>query len=276
VIPCLGIDIGGSGIKGAPVDTETGRLVRDRVRIPTPVPSRPAAVAAAVARISRQFGEGDRIGCTIPGVVIRGVIRTCPNLDPGWVGTDAHALLGRATDRTVVVLNDADAAGLAEMAFGAGRGRGGVVLMVTLGTGIGSALFLDGRLVPNTEMGHLEIRGRDAERRASARVRDQRHLSWKTWAAHLDEYLERVEALLNPELIILGGGVSARADRFLPRLHPACEVVAAQLQNDAGIVGAALHARAAVEAAQGEAGGALARPLPAARRARPILNGRSE
>ncbi len=250
----LGIDIGGSGIKGAPVDTATGRLTAERIHIATPVPARPEAVAEVVATISQHFGGDHHIGCTFPGVVMRGVIRTAANLDPAWVGLDAHALLGHATHRSVTVLNDADAAGIAEMAFGAGRQRCGVVLMVTLGTGIGTALFLDGRLVPNTEFGHLEVRGKDAERRAAARVRDERHLTWKRWAGRVDEYLGRLEALCNPELIIIGGGVSARAERFLPLLHPGCPVIAAQLQNEAGIVGAALHVRDAVEAA--------ARPRP--------------
>jgi len=242
----LGIDIGGSGIKGAPVDTANGRLLAERVHIATPMPSRPEALAEVVASISRHFGGSHHIGCTFPGVVMRGVIRSAANLDPAWVGIDAHRLLGHATGRSVTVINDADAAGLAEMAFGAGRGRSGVVLMITLGTGIGTALFMDGQLVPNTEFGHIEIRGRDAERRASARVRDERHLSWRAWAKRLDEYLERVEALLNPELVIVGGGISARSDRFLPRLHAQGEVVPAQLQNEAGIVGAALHVRAAL------------------------------
>ncbi len=249
----LGIDIGGTGIKGAPVDIAHGRLLADRVHIPTPVPSRPEAVAEVVATISHHFGGGHHIGCTFPGVVMRGVVRTAANLDHGWIGVDAHALLGRATHRAVTVLNDADAAGLAEMAFGAGRQRAGVVLMVTLGTGIGSALFVDGVLVPNTEFGHLEIRGKDAERRASARAREVRRLSWRRWATYLDEYLGRVEALVNPDLVIVGGGISARADRFLPRLRTQGAVMPAQLQNEAGIVGAALHVRATM--AQLGAGG---------------------
>jgi polyphosphate glucokinase len=241
----LGIDIGGSGIKGAPVDTATGELAGSRHRIPTPQPPKPADVAQVVGRIVEHFSWTGRVGVTFPGVVVDGVVGTAANMDKSWIDTDAHALFTQATGRPVTVLNDADAAGVAEMRFGAGRGRRGVVVMLTFGTGIGSALFLDGALVPNTEFGHLEIRGKDAERRASDAARDRRQESWGRWARHVQEYLERLTALLSPGLVIIGGGVSKKADLFLPKLTGLrAEIVPATLQNEAGIVGAALSAHA--------------------------------
>ncbi len=255
----LGIDIGGSGIKAAPVDTETGEPATERFRLVTPRPATPKAVAETVGEVAAQFAWSGPVGVTFPGVVTRGTVRTAANMEPEWIGVDAAALFARVlrTDaaqgstgeqRTDVrvprVLNDADAAGVAEIAHGAGRGRDGVVLMLTFGTGIGSALFVDGLLVPNTEFGHLEIRGKDAERRASARVRDKKKLSWEKWAKRVQEYLSHVEALFSPDLIIVGGGVSKHADSFLPRLKLHAEIVAAQLANTAGIVGAAMAAAA--------------------------------
>ena len=236
----LGIDIGGSGIKGAPVDLSRGTLSRERRRIGTPHPAVPEAVADVVMDVVEHFEWDGLVGCTFPAVVKGGVTLTAANVDPSWVRTNAQALFERRTGRKFVLMNDADAAGIAEMAFGAGQGRGGVVVMLTLGTGIGSALFIDGKLVPNTEFGHLEIEGKDAESRASARVRTERGLSWKAWAKRLNSYLERVDALLSPDLVIVGGGVSEESEKFVPRLN--CEVVPAQLGNDAGIVGAALQA----------------------------------
>src|SRR5579875_2002523 len=230
----LGIDIGGSGIKGAPVDVTRGTLVEERWRIPTPQPAAPAAVAEAVTELVGPFG------CTFPGAVKGGVALTAAHLDPAWVGLDAGAVLGRATGLPVKVMNDADAAGLAEMCFGAGRGRAGVVLVITLGTGIGSALFVDGHLVPNTELGHLEVDGQDAETFAADSVREAEGLSWKKWGRRLDHYLRRVEDLVWPDLIILGGGVSKKSDRFLAHLETRAEVVPAGLLNNAGIVGAAM------------------------------------
>lgn len=238
----LGIDIGGSGIKGAPVDTRDGSLLHERHRIPTPHPATPEAVADVVAEVAAAFGTDGPVGCTFPGVVTDGVTRTAAHVDPGWVGTDAAKLLGDRLDRPVTVINDADAAGLAEMAFGAGRGRHGLVVMVTLGTGVGTALFVDGTLVPNTELGHLEVRGKVADTYASDATREDRNLSWKRWSKRLDRYVRHLEALLWPELVIIGGGVSRHAEHFLGRLHLSCEVVPAQLHNDAGIVGAALAA----------------------------------
>lgn len=234
----LGIDIGGSGIKGAPVDTDTGELLEDRLRVPTPQPSVPDQVAAAVASIAGHFGWDGPVGVTFPGVVVHGVIRSAANVDHSWVGVDAGRLFGGA-----MVLNDADAAGLAEVRFGQGRGRRGTVLVLTFGTGIGSALFVDGVLVPNTELGHLELRGKDAERRASARVREEHGLSWEKWAERVEEYLRYVDMLFTPSLIVIGGGVSKKAEKFLPHVHLDTPVVAAALQNQAGIIGAA-HAAA--------------------------------
>jgi len=240
----LGIDIGGSGIKGAPVDLATGKLLAERFRIDTPQPATPKAVAETVGRVAANFTWSGPVGVTFPGVVTHGIVHTAANMDPGWVGIDAAKLFAPLLDldqhEQVQVLNDADAAGLAEIAHGAGRGQDGVVLLLTFGTGIGSALFLDGRLVPNTELGHLEIRGKDAEDRASAKVKEDKDLSWGKWAGRVDEYLNHVEALFSPDLVIIGGGVSKNPDKFLPMLDLRARVVAATLANAAGIVGAAL------------------------------------
>jgi len=238
----LGIDVGGSGIKGAPVDTRSGRLLAPRYRVSTPVPATPAAVARAVARVVRHFGWSGPIGCGVPAAVRDGVFLTAANVHPRWIGTDARALFARATRRRVAIINDADAAGYAEMTFGAGRGRAGLVLLVTLGTGIGTALFINGHLVPNTELGHLELDGEEAEARASARVRKRARLSWKKWARRVDLYLQALQRYFWPNLIIVGGGVSRKAEKFFTHLSVAekVEVVPAQLLNDAGIVGAAL------------------------------------
>ncbi|SEL05570.1 polyphosphate--glucose phosphotransferase [Nonomuraea pusilla] len=233
----LGIDIGGSGIKGAPVDTESGTLTAERLRVPTPRPSAPEGVAEAVRQIRAHFGWDGPVGVTFPGVVRDGVVRTAANVDRSWVGVDAAELFGAAA-----VLNDADAAGIAEMAFGEGRGRAGTVLVLTFGTGIGSALFADGTLVPNTELGHLQLHGGDAEHRAAARVREEHDLSWEKWAQRVEEYLRHVEMLFSPSLIVVGGGVSRKADKFLPYVRLDTPVVPAALRNQAGIIGAALAA----------------------------------
>ena len=239
----LGIDIGGTGIKGAPVDVAAGKLLTDRQKIPTPHPAKPDAVADVVHQLATAFSWSGPVGITFPGVVADGEIRTAANLDPGWIGVDGRALLGKAAGNPVKVLNDADAAGVAEMTFGAGVGVRGSVLMLTFGTGIGSALFVDGILVPNTEFGHIEIRGKDAERRASERARIEKDLGWGDWAGRVDEYLDHVEALLSPALIIIGGGVSKHANKFLPHLSPLrARVVPAAMHNDAGLVGAAMAA----------------------------------
>jgi polyphosphate glucokinase len=242
----LGIDIGGSGIKAAPVDTSTGQLTATRQKIATPQPSTPAAVAKIVGQLAQDFSWSGPVGVTFPGVVVGGVIHTAANMDPSWIGVDAVKLFGSETKLHVTVLNDADAAGVAEMRFGAGKGVPGTVLLLTLGTGIGSALFIDGILVPNTEFGHIEIRGKDAEKRASEHAREEHELSWGDWAGRVDEYLEQMEALLSPGLIIIGGGVSRKSDKFMPFLtRLRAKVVPAALHNDAGIVGAAMAVDAA-------------------------------
>ncbi len=239
----LGIDIGGTGIKAAPVDLSTGTLVAERVKIDTPHPAIPAAVASVVRELVMGFAWAGPAGITFPGVVTDGVTRTAANVDKSWIDTDARELFAKATGLTISVINDADAAGLAEMKFGAGAGQKGTVLMLTLGTGIGSALFIDGILVPNTEFGHIEIRGREAEKRASELVREEHDLSWGKWAGRVDEYLEHMEMLLSPQLIIIGGGVSRKSDKFLPLLTGLrAPVVPAAMHNDAGIIGAAMAA----------------------------------
>jgi polyphosphate glucokinase len=239
----LGVDIGGTGIKAAPVDLDTGTLVSERVKLDTPHPSEPEAVAGVVSELVTRFSWTGAAGITFPGVVADGIIRTAANVDKSWIGTDAVKLFETATGLTVSVINDADAAGLAEMRFGAGVGQQGTVLMLTLGTGIGSALFIDGILVPNTEFGHIEIRGKEAEKRAAEIVREEHALSWDKWAGRVDEYLEHMETLLSPKLIIIGGGISRKSDKFLPLLTGLhAEVVPATLHNDAGIVGAAMAA----------------------------------
>lgn len=245
----LGIDIGGTGIKGAVVDTSKGRLVTDRLRLLTPDPASPEAVAETVAKISEHFDWTGPIGCTYPGVVRGGSVHTAANLDHSWIGRDAAALLGAATGCDVVVLNDADAAGLAEVAHGAAHRRHGVVIVVTLGTGIGSALLVDGTLVPNSELGHLPLHGGDAEKWAAASVRERLELDWDEFAGRVDDYLRLVERLLWPDLFVIGGGVAKKSDRFLPKLTCSTEVVPARLLNAAGIVGAAMsvHHRAGRE-----------------------------
>jgi polyphosphate glucokinase len=240
----LGIDIGGTGIKGAPVDLVHGTLLDDRFRLDTPQPAEPGAVGKVVGQVAEHFKWTGPVGITFPGVVSSGVIRTAANMDPAWIGSKAAKVLGTplGPDISPVVLNDADAAGLAEMTHGAGRGQSGVALMLTFGTGIGSALFLDGKLLPNTELGHLEIRGKDAEHRASAKVREDKDLNWKDWAERVQEYLDVVEALFSPDLVIVGGGVSKNPDKFLPYLKLRAHIVPAEMANNAGIIGAALAA----------------------------------
>jgi polyphosphate glucokinase len=236
----LGIDIGGSGIKGAPVNIETGLLLASRHRVPTPEPSKPDRVAEAVAQIAQHFDWHGPIGCGFPAVVRGGVTLTAANIHKKWVGTNAAALFAEVTGCPVRVVNDADAAGLAEMCFGAGRGRNGVVLLVTIGTGLGSALFTDGRLLPNAELGHVELDGEDAELRASDAARKRDKLSWKKWGERFNHYLQYLEKLFWPDLIILGGGSSKQFERFAKCLDLQAQVVPAQMLNDAGIVGAAL------------------------------------
>jgi polyphosphate glucokinase len=239
----LGIDIGGSGIKGAPVDLEAGQFATDRERVDTPEDSTPEAVAELVAEVAKTFkGEVDSkapVGVTVPAVVHHGVVRTAANIDPSWIGTDAEALFRTVLDRPVIVVNDADAAGAAEMHYGAGRGSDGVVLVTTLGTGIGTALFLGGELLPNTELGHVELDGHDAETRAANSAREREELSWEEWADRLQRYYGHLEDLFWPDLIIVGGGVSKKAEKYLPHLHLRAPIIPAELRNDAGIIGAA-------------------------------------
>jgi polyphosphate glucokinase len=241
----FGVDIGGSGIKGGFVDLEAGALDGERLRITTPQPSTPDAVAEVVAEIVEKFNWDGPVGVTLPCVVKHGVAHTAANVDKAWIGTDAAALfaerLGRPKDQ-VVVLNDADAAGIAEMNFGSGVDRDGLVVLLTFGTGIGSALFLDGRLVPNTEFGHLEVDGHDAEKRAAASVKEDKGLTWAEWTPRVSRYINVLEDLIWPDLVIAGGGVSKKAEKWLPLLEVRTPVVAAALKNDAGIVGAAVAA----------------------------------
>ncbi|MEO7448004.1 MAG: polyphosphate--glucose phosphotransferase [Humibacillus sp.] len=238
----LGIDIGGSGIKGAPVDLEAGDLAEPRLKILTPKPATPEAVAEVVDQIVDHFADatGDSpIGVTVPAVVIHGTVLSAANIDPSWLNTDAEALIQEHTGRKVTVLNDADAAGLAELHYGAARGVSGLVILTTLGTGIGTALMYDGRLVPNSELGHLEIDGHDAEDRAASSVKDAEDLSWKAYVARLQVYYDTIAKLFSPDLIVVGGGISKDSEKFLPKLKLRCPIVPAQLRNQAGIVGAA-------------------------------------
>jgi polyphosphate glucokinase len=245
----LGIDIGGTGIKGAPVDIETGRVTADHVRVLTPRPATPDAVATVVADLAGRFETAGVVGATFPAVIQGGRALTAANVDHSWIGTDVAATFAAACGgRRFVVLNDADAAGMAEVRFGAGAGRPGVVLMITLGTGIGSALFVDGTLVPNTELGHLQLRGGDAEDYAAESVQVREDLSWKKWGKRVGEYLRHLEALFSPDLFVVGGGVSKKWEHFAGYLDTKADVVPAKLLNQAGIVGAALAA-AAVHAA---------------------------
>lgn len=239
----FGIDIGGSGIKGAPVDLHKGRLAAERVRIPTPQPSTPEAVAETVTQILDEFDWRDSFGCTFPAVVQHGVTRTAANVDRAWIDCDAAAVLRRVTGRDALLVNDADAAGVAEAEFGAAADRHhGLVLVVTLGTGIGSALVNHGKLVPNTEFGHLEIDGFDAESRAADSAREREDLDWEEWGGRLQRYFTHVENLLWPDLIVVGGGVSKKFEKWSPYVRTRTELVPAGLLNEAGIIGAALLA----------------------------------
>jgi polyphosphate glucokinase len=239
----FGIDFGGSGIKGAPVDLEKGEFAAERVRIDTPSPSTPEAVTQVFVELLTSFPDSEGpVGVTVPGIVRRGVVHSAANIDQHWIGEDADELFTKATGRDVHVVNDADAAGLAEVRYGAAKGRGGLVLMTTLGTGIGSALVYDGVLVPNSELGHIEIDGHDAESRAASSAREREDLSWKDWAHRLTTYYRKLELLFSPDLFVVGGGVSKKADKFLPLIDIDTEIIPAELLNAAGIIGAALYA----------------------------------
>jgi polyphosphate glucokinase len=252
----IGVDVGGSGIKTAVVDVDSGRLVSERLRVPTPVPSTPELVSASIGRLVRRlakavpFADDTPVGVGLPGVAIDGRLVTAANIDPAWIDFPIAERLTKSLKRRVEIVNDADAAGIAEMRFGVGAGKAGTVIFLTLGTGVGSGVFVDGTLVPNTEFGQMEIRGRAAERRSAAAARTRRGLSWKAWTQDLDEHLQRIEDLLWPSLFIIGGGVSKNADRFIPRLTTRTPVVAAMLRNDAGIIGAAIVAAEGIQDAK--------------------------
>ena len=243
----LGIDIGGTGIKGAPVDIEIGALLVERYRLLTPDGAKPGPIAEVVRNIALHFDWHAPIGCGFPAVIRNGVAETAANIHPKWIGTNVAQLFSEATQCPVHVVNDADAAGLAEVTFGAGKSVQGVVMMITIGTGLGSALFIDGKLVPNTELGHIEVECDEAELIASDVVRKQQDLSWKKWARRLEKYLGTLENLFSPDLIILGGGAVKKQEQFLPLLTLRTKIIPAQLGSDAGIVGAALAARRAMD-----------------------------
>jgi polyphosphate glucokinase len=246
--PLIGIDIGGTGIKGGIVDLKKGKLIGDRVRFPTPQPSTPESVAEVVAQVVAELTKRDDapdastpVGVTFPGIIQHGVVHSAANVDKSWLEADIDAMLTARLGRPVEVINDADAAGLAEARFGAGEGIAGTVLVITLGTGIGSAFIFDGKLVPNAELGHLEIDGFDAETKASAVAREREGLSWEQYSVLLQRYFSHVEFLFSPELFIVGGGISKRSDEYLPHMKLRTPIVPAELKNDAGIVGAAIE-----------------------------------
>ncbi len=239
----LGIDVGGSGIKGGIVDLAIGELITDRHRIPTPRPATPKAVAAVARKLVDHFSWEGAVGVAVPSVVRHGIVHSAANIDKSWIGEDAVKRFSKALDRRVRVLNDADAAGLAELHYGHARDYAdGVVILLTFGTGIGSAIFVEGQLLPNSELGHLEFHGSDAEHWASAKVREDNKLSWKAWGRRVNEYLNHLEFLFSPDVFIVGGGVSRNAKLFFPYLKTSARIIAADLENRAGVVGAAWYA----------------------------------
>ncbi|ORV07869.1 polyphosphate--glucose phosphotransferase [Mycobacterium celatum] len=239
----FGVDVGGSGIKGGIVDLDTGQLIGDRVKLPTPQPATPSAVAKTIAAVVNEFGWSGPLGVTYPGVVTQGVVQTAANVDKAWIGTNAREIISAELNgQEIVVLNDADAAGLAEERYGAGKDRTGLVILLTFGTGIGSALIHNGILLPNTELGHVDVDGKEAEHRAASSVRDNKGWSYKKWAKQVTKVLVAFENALWPDLFIAGGGISRKADKWVPLLENRTPVVAAALQNTAGIVGAAMAA----------------------------------
>jgi polyphosphate glucokinase len=239
----FGVDVGGSGVKGGIVDLDTGALIGERFKLPTPQPATPDAVAKTVAAVVREFGWTGRLGVTYPGVVTDGTVRTAANVDKGWIGTNARDVISAELDgQPVTVLNDADAAGLAEEKFGAGKDNTGVIILLTFGTGIGSALIHNGLLLPNTEFGHLEVGGKEAEHRAASSVKERKNWSYERWTQEVTMVLVAIENAIWPDLFIAGGGISRKADKWVPLLKNRTPVVAAALQNTAGIVGAAMAA----------------------------------
>ncbi|HYQ34970.1 MAG TPA: ROK family protein [Mycobacterium sp.] len=243
----FGIDVGGSGIKGGIVDIDTGLLIGERIKLLTPQPATPSAVAKTIAEVVNGFGWTGPLGVTYPGVVTHGVVQTAANVDKSWIGTDAREVIGAELDgQDVTILNDADAAGLAEARYGAGRDNSGLVVLLTFGTGIGSAVIHNGTLIPNTELGHLEVDGKEAEHRAASSVKERNDWSYEKWAKQVTRVLEAIENVIWPDLFIAGGGISRKADKWLHLLENRTPVVAAALQNTAGIVGAAMAATSEV------------------------------
>ena len=236
----LGIDIGGSGVKGAIIEVKTGEMLTPRFRIPTPVPATPDSVVKVINQIVQHFNWKGPLGAGFPGVVQNGIVKTAANVDSKWINTNIESLITKVTACPSSVINDADAAGLAEMKFGAGQGNKGVVFLVTVGTGIGTVMFSKGKLVPNTELGHIILKGDDAEKYASDAARQNLKISWEQWAKRFDEYLARIEDLLWPDLIIIGGGVSKKSEIIMEHIHTRAKLVPAQLLNNAGIIGAAI------------------------------------
>jgi polyphosphate glucokinase len=239
----FGVDVGGSGVKGGVVDLDTGQLIGERFKLPTPQPATPEAVAKTVGDVVREFGWTGSLGVTYPGVVTGGIVRTAANVDKGWIGTSARDIISAELDgQDITVLNDADAAGLAEERFGAGRDNTGVIVLLTFGTGIGSAVIHNGVLLPNTEFGHLEVGGKEAEHRAASSVKERKDWSYERWTEEVTRVLVAVENAIWPDLFIAGGGISRKADKWIPLLKNRTPVVAATLLNTAGIVGAAMAA----------------------------------
>ncbi|GAB7070335.1 ROK family protein [Mycobacterium hodleri] len=239
----FGVDVGGSGVKGGIVDLDTGTLIGERFKLPTPQPSTPDAVAKTIAQVVKEFGWDGPLGVTYPGVVTGGIVRTAANVDKGWIGTNAQEVIGAELGgRHVTVLNDADAAGLAEEKFGAGKDNTGVIVLLTFGTGIGSAVIHNGVLLPNTEFGHLEVGGKEAEHRAASSVKEAKEWSYERWTKEVTKVLVAIENAIWPDLFIAGGGISRKADKWIPMLENRTPVVGAALQNEAGIVGAAMAA----------------------------------
>ncbi len=236
----LGIDIGGSGVKGAVIDTKKGRLITERYRIPTPQPATPEAVAKVLSKIVKHFKWKGPVGVGFPGVIQQGVARTAANVDNSWIDKDLNRLFSKATGCRVHAVNDADAAGMAEVKFGAGKGKKGTLMLITVGTGLGTVIFSNGNLVPNLEMGHILLHGADAELYATDAARKRLKLDWDTWAGRFNEYLLRIEELAWPDLIIIGGGASKKGEKFFPHLTTKAPVIPASLKNEAGIVGAAM------------------------------------
>jgi polyphosphate glucokinase len=242
----FGVDVGGSGVKGGIVDLDTGQLIGERFKLPTPQPSTPDAVAKTIAAVVKEFGWEGGLGVTYPGVVTDGIVRTAANVDKGWIGTNAQDVIGAELGgRRVTVLNDADAAGLAEEKFGAGKDNTGVIVLLTFGTGIGSAVIHNGVLLPNTEFGHLEVGGKEAEHRAASSIKEAKDWSYERWTKEVTKVLIAIENAIWPDLFIAGGGISRKAAKWIPMLENRTRVVAAALQNEAGIVGAAMAAEVA-------------------------------